>query len=223
VRDVVLALAIGLLLLAGQWLIDDRRSQRETRISADLADEAERRENLRFIRDRSSVEQIERPFSGMDLDSLKLTGLNLSGANLSDASLLETSLAEVDLSGALLTGASLGSSSFFRAVLRDAVLGCSEPEPGCGATQFSTLFLSADLTRADLTGMSFFRADFTGAIMTEAVVADVRMSRTKLYGTDLTRADLRGTEFVEVCYDDTTRWPSGYSPPPSAPPKTCNR
>ncbi|WP_228830243.1 pentapeptide repeat-containing protein [Nocardia beijingensis] len=38
---------------------------------------------------------------------------------------------------------------------------------------------------------------------------------TDLTGADLTGADLTGANLFGVYYDDTTRWPDGYTPPKS--------
>ena len=55
----------------------------------------------------------------------------------------------------------------------------------------------ANLTGADLRGANLYRADLTGAVLTSA----------KLTGADL----------KSIVYDDSTRWPARFIPPPSAP------
>ena len=105
-RSLLVASLIGLLVLAASNRAADQRSLSEQRL-----------ENLRFVRDRSVPEEIDRPFVAIDLHSMNLSGLILVDADLLDADLSQAklvgvqlddaSLASADLSSADLTGASL--------------------------------------------------------------------------------------------------------------------
>lgn len=170
-REIVLALAIGTMLLAGGWLLEGQRVERAERLEDQRTMQAQRLENLRFVRERSSEQALERPFAGMDLGSQNLFGLELSGAEL-----LGANLAGANLTGANLTGSNL------------AVADLS----------------GADLNRADLTDANLSGARLGGASVTFADVS----------GTDFLGADLTGADLASVCYDQRTRWPEGFDPPP---------
>ena len=89
----------GGILLQQQQGLDDRRTEHELSASVQLAENAERLENLRFIRDRSEPGYRARPFNEMDLAGMPLGGLNLRGADLFGANLRDARLAIVDGSG----------------------------------------------------------------------------------------------------------------------------
>ena len=71
IKDAFVGLVAGAVVAAGtlrgQALVDDQRSDREAVAARTLATEADRREILRFVRDRSSPDPTERPFASMDL------------------------------------------------------------------------------------------------------------------------------------------------------------
>jgi uncharacterized protein YjbI with pentapeptide repeats len=48
--------------------------------------------------------------------------------------------------------------------------------------------------------------DLTGADLTAA----------KLYGADLSGATLTGAQLDGIVYDRSTKWPNGFTPPPSS-------
>ncbi|SKX69256.1 Uncharacterised protein [Mycobacteroides abscessus subsp. abscessus] len=63
VPEVVVAFIVSVIVLvAGAWL-DDRRSDRDHEIAAAADVRAERLENLRFVRDRSSADRLQEPTS----------------------------------------------------------------------------------------------------------------------------------------------------------------
>lgn len=119
---------VGLILLVGQAWLDDRRSDRETSTARIMAEEAERRENLRFVRERSNRDSLERPYTNIDLVGQNLAKLNMANADLENARLTEAFMPSVnlsganlrtaDLSGALLGGANLENADFLGADLR---------------------------------------------------------------------------------------------------------
>ena len=64
----------------------------------------------------------------------------------------------------------------------------------------------ANLSGADLQGADLQGADLRGADLTEANLTDANLS-----GADLRMADLTG-----IYWASSTRWPEGFTPPPSA-------
>jgi len=60
----------------------------------------------------------------------------------------------------------------------------------------------------NLAGANLAGADLTGADLTGAKLRYADLPRADLTGADLTGADLR-----DVKYDETTRWPDGFTPP----------
>lgn len=84
---------------------DERRDLRASRL-----------ENLRFVRDRSTEANVERPFQSLDLhegnlNGLKLAGSDLQNADLSDSQLIQVNLAYSNLARADLSGASIWSAN----------------------------------------------------------------------------------------------------------------
>jgi uncharacterized protein YjbI with pentapeptide repeats len=125
------------------------------------------------------------------------------------------SLRRVDLRGADLRGVDLGTAIF--------------PDKGADLSY-------ANLVQADLTGAKLTKADFTGANLSDACLSQAALgsailSRAKLVKADLSNADihwanlcganlegadLQGANLSQVDYDDSTRWPTGFTPPPDA-------
>jgi hypothetical protein len=199
VKDVVVALLIGAVLVAGQWLLDNRRADVDRQLEDQRNAAAERLENLRFIRDRSSSSRASRPFGSLDLRGLQLGELHLVGATFTEAD---------------LTGSSLSLTDVRRAEFHKARLG--------GADLRGT-----DLSNATLSSASMRRATLRGAILSDAYVADADLrgadlSYTNLSGANLTGADLVGAKVDPVCYDADTVWPRDFDPPP-ADQRMCER
>lgn len=194
VRDVIIALVVGIVIMAGQWRIDDARSDREGRIAREQDELAERRENLRFVRDRSTQDDVSRPYGGMDLRGQNLSGLNLSGANLEGAK----------LDGASLIGTNLADATVWSASFRGADLS--------GANLDNVYFDCSGMADLPCGG----RADFTDAIFPVAAVSGY-LGNTILVGADLEMAMISEDTLKDAdpCYDATTRWPEGIYIPPS--------
>jgi uncharacterized protein YjbI with pentapeptide repeats len=66
----------------------------------------------------------------------------------------------------------------------------------------------ANLAGADLTGANLRGVNLRGADLTAVWLLGVDLTGVDLRGADLTGADLR-----DVKYDETTRWPDGFTPP----------
>lgn len=195
VKDVLAALIIGALLAAGTVLgaklVDDRRAEREVTAALDANRHDTQLENLRFVRGRSwDTPEGQRRFAELDLAGQNLVGLPLSGADF----------ARADFTGANLSESDLSRSNFARAQLH-----------------------GANLTRTDLRGAYFGperipdAPDQRGADLTDADLADADLTGGDLSGADLNGAKLTRAKLGNVFYDAQTRWPGGFSPPPSRP------
>jgi uncharacterized protein YjbI with pentapeptide repeats len=114
---------------------------------------AERLENLRFVRERSSLdESVSRPFAGLDLSGMPLGGLKLRGADFSTANLSGADLQGTDLTGANLSSANLDGAYLFLAKLNDAIMNF----PSMNGTNVPQAdFTGANITDVDLTTIRF--------------------------------------------------------------------
>lgn len=194
-RDVVMALIIGGLLVGGtvigQKLVDDRRSEREVQSALAANRHDVQLENLRFVRDRAFGQpEGTRRFAEFDLAGQNMLGLPLAGSDFAVADLAGANLSESDLSRANFAQADLRGADLARATLRGAYFGPGRiPDAANGS--------GADLTGADLAG-----ADLTDADLGHA---------------NLDRAQLNRAVLTNVYYDADTKWPQGFTPPPSRP------
>ncbi|RXZ72782.1 pentapeptide repeat-containing protein [Agromyces albus] len=186
ISGIVAGAVVGVTILVAQFYVEDQRIAREeNREDAQIAREhvredeqvalATRLENLRFVRALSSIEPMDRPFRGLDLEDMDLSGLNLNGAdfsesNLRGARLEDTRLAGVDLHGADLTGADLSradlsgadlvgttfeDANFSMAHLRGATIGKFNDAPASSAA----IWNDADLSGAVMSTVDFSRTD----------------------------------------------------------------
>jgi uncharacterized protein YjbI with pentapeptide repeats len=227
VRDVIVAAAVAVLVsagtIAGQKMIDDVRADRDHQISRDENDRAERLENLRFVRARSTSDSnLERPFYGLDLAGLNLAGLELPGANLGESNLSETNLLQTNLHSANLA----------YAVLIDAVIsGVDFTDADLTGADLTHVTINNELARKPAPGQPVVLTDFAGARLTgivfdQASLFDVSLAGrdlsgasfrdAALLGVDLTSATLTDADFDGVAYDESTVWPADFTPPPSA-------
>ena len=186
IQDVLIAVVIGVVLLAGQEVFDDMRSQRELDAAEKQSEEADRRENLRFVRDRSGAATVERPFQNMNLHGQNLVGLQLEGANFRGAHFDKDS--------------SMWDINLRNADLRDAWL-------------LRTIMSGANLSGADLRGAFLDGASLVGADLTGADLRGASLDGTDLGGADLTDAELSHWGLKTVCHNDNTVWPEGFEPP----------
>ncbi len=126
--------------------------------------------------------------SNSNLHGAKLNGADLTGAYLTGALLTLVDLREADMSEAKLPGANLTNSYLYAANLSHAFM--------VSADLTGAFLLDTDLSEASMSGADLSHADLTGANLT---------------GTDLTDVNL-----TDVTYDSSTKWPEGFTPPPSA-------
>jgi hypothetical protein len=152
----VVALVTGALVawgtIKGQALLDDAREDRALRL-----------ENLRFVREHSTVDPNQaRPFGGLDLQGQHLRGLQLAHANFDDA----------NLEGAVLSGSNLHRASFQFARLRNADL--------TAADLTETNVEGTDLSRANLD-----RTNLQGAILDQTALYGADLKTANLNGASL--------------------------------------
>lgn len=232
VGGLVSGLIVGCAVILGQALVDDARSGREIAAAQLLADEAACRENLRFVRDRSSEEAVERNFQDIDLREQPLAGLNLTAAEFLGA----------DLTGANLTGTIINRGDFRGSNLNDTWLVGTKLSGGVfrNATLYRAWITAADFTDSDLRGANLSYAEtqvsqrstgmkvaqenlkhrtiFRNADLTDAQLQRADLSNADLRGAILTGADLTGAVFDDgderfVLFDNTTKWPLDFIPP----------
>lgn len=159
-REVAVALiSSGLVAIAtvmGQMHIDDRRSQRELDAAQLMADESDRRENLRFVRQLSSSEDTYKPIGSVNLVDMDLRYLQLSNSRFDGAVLDEADLRSIDLTKSRLSDTSLVRTNFNGAILVETDFTV--------ANAVGALFDHADLTGAEIQSSNFTRASFVRRI-----------------------------------------------------------
>lgn len=169
VRDILIAVAISAFFLATQAWLDDARSDREQQRAEAMNDSADRRENLRFVRDRAGIEVVERPFQGIDLRGQVLSGLQLEGADFEQARLGEAFLFTTNLASATLDGADLRDADLTLTVLRDATLRNTR----LGRANFYLADVEkADFSLADLRGADLSSATGLGSALLDSTCYD---------------------------------------------------
>ncbi|AHK35339.1 pentapeptide repeat-containing protein [Rhodococcus opacus] len=187
--------------LAAQAFIDNGRADRDRQIAHEQNIRAERLENVRFVRDRSTNPGTARnEFAGFDLSAQNLFALSLDESNFSGAGLHEAILFSTSLNGALLIQADLSE-----AVLTNAQL--------VGANLYDADMKGADLRFADVSNAilgknGFFGADLRGTNFSDTFHPPSLLDSMKPNEV-LALFDVTG-----ACYDEKTIWPKGYTPPP---------
>ncbi len=167
--------------------------------------------------------------SKADLSRSTLSGATLSRATLSRASLIQADLSKADLKGADLRGAELSMAKARAADLSGANLSRAwvsliGPDTKSGSLAFTADLSGADLSLAtlrgaDLSGADLNCADLSEADLTEGTLRDADLTAANLRGANLcsavlSRAALSGANLSGARYDDVTRWPEGFTPPP---------
>ena len=147
---------------------------------------------------------------------------DLRGANLEGAYLSFVNLEGVDLRGADLRGANLRFADLTGAYLRDVRYDYSTiwPEDVRDVLRVwrgDKYLFRADLHRADLRDAILSGADLRFADLTNANLRGADLNGADLTRAYLTDADLTGAILDDIIYDDSTIWPEGFTPPPSAP------
>lgn len=134
-----------------------------------------------------------KPARSIDFKGANLARANFYGFDLYGVNFTRTVLARAILEDTMLEEAILDGSILTRADLTGAVLDRAK-------------LRKANLTGAYLHGAKFRGADLTGANLTEAY----------LEGANFTGATLEGADLTNIRYNDHTKWPEDFAPPPSA-------
>lgn len=141
---------------------------------------------------------------------------DLSNSTLTTTALLNSNFENTNLSNSEFNNSDLSNSSFLESNLTNAVFGV-----GTNLTQ--TVFENANLNGVNFSGNN-------GLIQTVFKNSDLRNAnfgpgtgflQTEMNGVDLRGAvfsdalDISGVTFTNILYDETTVWPSWFTPPPS--------
>ena len=138
--------------------------------------------------------------TGADLTSARLVrvslkNIDLSGVNLTNADLMDADLSYANLSGGdeiyNLDGAHLYGAKLSGLDLREKNLSSD------------VSFEEADLSNADLSGVSIYMANFEGANLSNANLEGANLSEANLSRADLSGANLEGTDLSEANLDGT--------------------
>lgn len=141
----------------------------------------------------------------------RLHDINLRHANLDYANLDYADLDYADLRFANLTNARLESVKLKHADLSSANL--------AGAN-----LAGANLTDANLESANLKRISLRNANLNKVNLNKADLLCADLSGTNLSDANLTDTNLTDIRWDDQTRWPEDFTPPPSRPrPKHTTR
>jgi hypothetical protein len=225
VRDVLIALLVLGSVATVQIIADDARSHDDNELAAQRDEhdnklavqrdaDAQRLENLRFVRDRASATYLVRPFRKLDLQDMNLAGLELRAADFSSA----------DLTLADLTGSNFQSIPIAVPPGHPNRPGStSSVRPGPIPSVPVSLMVGTNLCGAVLTGTNFDGAWLINANFGTADLRFTMLTNAFLYGADLSHAQLpdASSQFLaNVHYDNSTKWPKGFRPPPLRDPET---
>jgi len=220
-RELFLGSVLTVALFGSQYLLDERRSYREVETEQRLATAVSRQENLRFVRERSSVQAVSRPFFGIDVEGQDMSSLQLAGADFRQATLMDARFIEADVHNGRFGSSNAYLAWFIKANLEGASFTCVGTQ-GCVTFVQYGRFEGANLNRAD-----FREADLEGSwfnsltTLKDADFTLANLSYTLLSGADFSTTTLTGVNLQGVCYNAETQWPSGFSPPKSADSLSC--
>ncbi|NOJ64355.1 MULTISPECIES: pentapeptide repeat-containing protein [unclassified Arthrobacter] len=202
----VAGLISGGILFVGQSRLDDSRAEREMTAAEELADNAARLENLRYVRDKSGVEGAF--FGSLDLAETQLSGLQLresnfynsvlTGAYMSGMDLTYSNITGADLTNVFSTGTDFTGSDFSGSNMENAFFLLSE-------------FEGASFTRVSASGVDMFDSSFAGA----------RIDCMDVRGASFRVADLSDATVSNLIHDASTIWPEGFTPPPTVTRESC--
>ena len=146
---------------------------------------------VRQARQAEQLQNLQFVRSGSSSDPAQdrpYAALDLEGQELGALKLAGADFAYANLAHTNLSHANLAGAKFNRANLR-----------------------GSDLTMANLTGADLSSDDF----LNDPDQPGATLDDANLRGTDLTGADLARASLNNVYYDASTKWPAGFSPPPS--------
>jgi uncharacterized protein YjbI with pentapeptide repeats len=206
-REIAVGLISGAVVaagsFAGQLYVDNERSDREMEAATLLAEEADRRENLRFVRQLSDPEDWLQPIGSADpkpIGSVDLTGKDLSYLQLSNAQFDRAVLDganfwSTNLNWSQLTSTSLVGANFTNAKLIKARLAAAKAS---GANFSSATLDEAEFIYADLTGANFSGSQLVGASLTESKYIEANFTQANLTNADLTGAILTNADLTKA-------------------------
>lgn len=200
---------LGLALLSG-GIVGGALVAVESSLARAAAEQGERTaflQQLTTTGDLNGIDLADQRLAGVYLPGRAMVAARMRGTDLRGAMAVFGDLRHADLRDALLDGIDLRGSTiaFARAPgvrLADARLDDAD-------------LSDADLTGASLAGASLVEARLQRTTLLGADLSGARLARCYLEGADLTGASLDGTTIEEVQYDANTRWPDGFTPPPS--------
>ncbi len=132
----------------------------------------------------------------------QMSGASFIGITMQGTDLRETDLTFANFNEAFLRQANLGGADMGGAVFTNGYY--ARPD-----------FRGANLSGADFSGSRLFDANFTNTNLMSANLEAVSLIRANLEGADLRDANLTNALLLNITYDETTRWPTGFTPPPS--------
>jgi hypothetical protein len=132
---------------------------------------------------------------GPSLSGTNFTGADLSGLNLAGATLRNAILSNARLTGANLTGADL-SNAVLDGVRSGGVVGVPSLPRDWGVVGRFLVGPRADLSGAELRGLSFRLMDLRASNLSGADLTNADFSAASLEGADLTRAMTTGTNWT---------------------------
>ena len=130
-------------------------------------------------------------FSGVNLSRMNLSSVNLRGANLRRADLCETNLSGADLRGTNLSGANLQKTKIDNTTKIDTKWKLAWKVIN-HKTEDRNFF------KADLSGANLSEMNLRGANLRRADLSGADLNGTNLIGADLERADLSGTNLIKT-------------------------
>jgi hypothetical protein len=164
--------------------------------------------------------------------SLNLRATHLVGADLAEANLQRALFREANLQGTYLREVNLQGASLREANLQEADLSLANLQE---ADLYVTNLLGAFLVKANLQGAIFVAANLQGARLGLADLQEADLYGANLHGAELLGANLGGAKLIgaklqganfrsakgltpiqvaQAIWDETTKWPEGFSPPP---------
>ena len=129
---------------------------------------------------------------------------SLKGANLGRANLQEAHLGRANLQEAVLLDANLQKADLVLANFQGAFL--------FGACLQEALLWGANLKMANLEGANLQEADLMGAVFQRTILVGAKLQGANLMNT----TNLQEANLTKAEYNNATRWPEGFTPPPGA-------
>lgn len=202
IRDVAVALYVGLLIFGMQTLTEHNMKQSEERLERTRFELQQRLDAVAYARDVSIATagtETRKPFNGMDFTQMNLSGLALQNADfINGAKVAGTDLRASRLQASRFIDATGDRADFTGAEMQDSFF-------------FFGSYVGAKFDSVTLTGTTFFGGDYKGADFTQAIVKNVRFNQV-----DLSEAKLSFEEPYTICYSGVT-WPKDFIPPPQGP------